>query len=44
MANQPKLMRQLLLDMLEEESCIEIVREATQETEIRELVEKSAAD
>lgn len=44
MANQPKLMRQLLLDMLEEESCIEIVGEATQESEIRELVEKSAAD
>jgi hypothetical protein len=44
MANQPKLVRQLLLDMLEEESCIEIVGEATQETEIRELVEMSAAD
>jgi DNA-binding NarL/FixJ family response regulator len=44
MANQPKLVRQLLLDMLEEESCIEIVGEATQESEIRELVEKTAAD
>ena len=43
MANQPKLMRQLLLDMLEE-SWIEIVGEATQESEIRELVEKTAAD
>jgi chemotaxis response regulator CheB len=37
-------MRQLLVDMLEEESCIEIVGEATQESEIRELVEKTAAD
>jgi len=44
MANQPKLMRQLLLDMLEEESWIEIVGEATQESEIRELVEKTAAN
>jgi hypothetical protein len=44
MANQLKLMRQLLLDMLEEESWIEIVGEATQESEIRELVEKTAAD
>ena len=44
MANQPKLMRQLLLDMLEEESWIEIVGEATQESEIRELVEEIAAD
>jgi hypothetical protein len=32
MANQPKLMRQLLLDMLEEESCIEIVGEAVMVT------------
>jgi hypothetical protein len=30
--------------MLGEESCSEIVGEATQETEIRERVEKSAAD
>jgi chemotaxis response regulator CheB len=44
MAQQPKLMKQLLLDMLEEESWIEIVGEATQESEIRELVEKTAAD
>ena len=44
MTNQPKLMRQLLLDMLQEESWIEIVGEATQESEIRELVEKTAAD
>jgi hypothetical protein len=43
MANQPKLTRQLLLDMLEEESWIEIVGETTQESEIRELVEKTAA-
>ena len=44
MANQLKFMRQLLLDMLEEESWIEMVGEATQESEIRELVEKTAAD
>jgi chemotaxis response regulator CheB len=44
MVNQPKLMRQLLLDMLEEESCIEMVGEATQESEIRELAQKTAAD
>ena len=44
MANQPKLMRQLLLEMLKEESWIEIVGEATQESEIRELVQKTAAD
>jgi AmiR/NasT family two-component response regulator len=44
MANQLKLMRQLLLDRLEEESWLEIVGEATQESEIRELVEKTATD
>ena len=44
MTNQPKLMRQLLLEMLKEESWIEIVGEATQESEIRELVQKTAPD
>ena len=44
MTNQPKLMRQLLLEMLKEESWIEIVGEATPESEIRELVQKTAPD
>jgi AmiR/NasT family two-component response regulator len=44
MANQPKLTRQLLLEMLKEESWIEIVGEAAQESEIRELVQKTAPD
>ena len=42
MANQPKLMRLLLPEMLKEESCIDIVGEATQESGIRELVQKTA--
>jgi hypothetical protein len=44
MANQPKLMRRLLLEMLVEESWIEFVGEATQEAEIRELAQKTAPD
>ena len=44
MANQPKLMRQLPLEMLKKEFWIEIVGEATQESEIRELVQKTAPD
>ena len=44
MSNQPKLMRQLLLEMLKEEPWIEIVGEATQQSEIRELVQKTAPD
>ena len=44
MANQPKLMRELLLEMLKEESWIEIVGEATQESEIREFVQQTAPD
>ncbi len=44
MANQPKLMRRLLLEMLEEESWIEFVGEAAQEAEIRELAQKTAPD
>jgi chemotaxis response regulator CheB len=43
-ANQPKLMRELLVDMLAEESWIEIVGEVAQEGEIRELVQKTAPD
>jgi len=43
-ANQPKLMRELLVEMLSEESWIEIVGEVAQETEIRELVQKTAPD
>jgi len=43
-ANQPKLRRQLPVEMLKEESWIEIVGEATQESEIRELVQKTAPD
>jgi len=37
-------MRQLLLEMLKEESWIEIVGEATQESEISELVQETAPD
>jgi hypothetical protein len=44
MANQPKLMRRLLLEMLEEEPWIEFVGEATQEAEIRELAQRTAPD
>jgi len=44
MANQPKLMRELLVEMLEEESWIEIVGEVPHESEIRELVQKTAPD
>jgi chemotaxis response regulator CheB len=44
MANQPKLMRELLVEMLEQESWIEIVGEVTQESEIRGHVQKTAPD
>jgi chemotaxis response regulator CheB len=44
MANQPKLMRELLVEMLAEESWIEIVGEVAQEAEIRELVQKTTPD
>ena len=44
MANQPKLMRELLVEMLAEEAWIQIVGEVTDETEIRELVQKTAPD
>jgi chemotaxis response regulator CheB len=44
MANQPKLMRELLVEMLEEEPWIQIVGEVTNEEEIRELVQKTSPD
>ena len=44
MANQPKLMRELLVEMLEEESWIQIVGEVTHESEIRDLVLKTSPD
>jgi len=43
-ANQPKLMRELLVEMLTEESWIEIVGEVAQEAEIRESVQKTSPD
>ena len=43
-ANQPKLMRELLVEMLAEESWIEIVGQVAQEAEIRESVQKTAPD
>jgi chemotaxis response regulator CheB len=43
-ANQPKLMRELLVEMLAEESWIEIVGQVAQEAEIRELVQKTTPD
>jgi chemotaxis response regulator CheB len=44
MANQPKLMRELLLEVLAEEPWIQIVGEATQEAQIRDLVLKTSPD
>ena len=44
MANQPKLMRELLVEMLADESWIEIVGEVAREAEIRESVQKTAPD
>jgi len=44
MANRPKLMRELLVEMLQEQSWIEIVGEVTQESEIRQVVEDTAPD
>ena len=43
-ANQPKLMRELLVEMLAEESWIEIVGEVAEEAGIRESVQKTAPD
>jgi chemotaxis response regulator CheB len=44
MANQPKLMRELLVEVLAEEPWIQIVGEVTQEAQIRELVLKTSPD
>jgi chemotaxis response regulator CheB len=44
MANQPKLMRELLVEVLAEEPWIQIVGEATHETQIRDLVLKTSPD
>jgi chemotaxis response regulator CheB len=44
LANQPKLMRELLVEMLAEESWIEIVGQVAHEAEIRESVQKTAPD
>ena len=44
MANQPKLMRELLVELLQEESWIEIVGEVAQESEIRKIVQETAPD
>lgn len=44
MANQPKLMRELLVETLEAEPWIEIVGEVTEESEIRGLVQQTAPD
>ena len=43
MANRPKLMRELLVEMLQEESWIEIV-EVTQESEIRQVGQDTVPD
>jgi DNA-binding NarL/FixJ family response regulator len=44
MANQPKLMRELLAEVLADESWIQIVGEVTREEEIRGLVQKTSPD
>jgi chemotaxis response regulator CheB len=44
MANQPKLMRELLVETLAEQSWIEIVGEVSDEKGIRELVLKTSPD
>ncbi len=44
LANQPKLMRELLVETLEAEPWIEIVGEVTEESEIRGLVQQTAPD
>jgi chemotaxis response regulator CheB len=43
-ANQPRLMRELLVEVLAEESWVEIVGEVPDEKEIHESVEKTAPD
>jgi chemotaxis response regulator CheB len=44
MANQPKLMRELLLETLAEQPWVEIVGEVSDESEIRHLVLKTSPD
>jgi AmiR/NasT family two-component response regulator len=44
MANQPKLMRELLVEVLAEESWVQIVGEVADEADIRELVLKTSPD
>jgi|SRR5271156_2126351 len=44
MANQPKLMRELLVEALAEESWIEIIGEVAREEEIREFVQRTTPD
>jgi chemotaxis response regulator CheB len=44
MANQPKLMRELLVETLAEQSWIEIVGQVSDEAGIRELVVKTSPD
>lgn len=41
MANQPKLMRELLVEMLAEEPWVQIVGQASGEVEIRQFVQQS---
>lgn len=43
-ANEPMLMRELLVEMLAEEPWIEIVEQVAQEAEIRDLVQQTAPD
>jgi DNA-binding NarL/FixJ family response regulator len=44
MANKPRLMRELLLEVLAAESWVEIVGEVSEEEEIREIVHKTEPD
>jgi chemotaxis response regulator CheB len=44
MANRPKLLRELLLEVLAEEPWIQIVGEATDDSQIRDLVIKTTPD
>jgi chemotaxis response regulator CheB len=44
MANQPKLMRELLVEVLAEEPGVQIVGEVAKESEIRDLVLKTSPD
>jgi chemotaxis response regulator CheB len=44
MANQPKLMRELLVEVLAEEPWVQIVGEVGKEAEIRDLVLKTSPD